>query len=458
MSIERRLVRMELVLKSDGKRPNSKPLRLAFFGLVLFMVVYFARPEDWITGLAAFPVAKITGILIFLALPFALSNIRWHLPPEVLLLCLLVGQLWLTVPFSPVWRGGAFNVMLDFSKVLPVIIIIYGTVRSMNRLRQILFVQGACVAAIAVASIVNRHMSAGRLEGILSSVYGNPNDLAFVIDLSLPLCLALALTTRSFWKRLAWIVVMLAMIYTVFLTASRGGAIALGVAALVCLWQLGVKSRRFHLLLLIPAAALVLWLYGGNAVSKRFDQTNLDSPSNRDNGASESARQRKELLIRSLRMTAQHPLFGVGPGNFEIVSGVWRETHNSYTQVSAEGGIPAFLLYLLLLWRGIHNLREVSKRRKTEKSIRLFSGTLAASLAAYIVGSFFASDAYQMFPYLLIAYIGVLRLIVRRDRTVVSEESKVQPTSAQIEISGWLRNPAALLITQNRRLRSGRLD
>jgi O-antigen ligase len=436
--VERGLESVEQASKSDVKNSNRRePLGFLFFALVLFMVVYFARPQDWIPGLAAIHPVKITAILVLLALVFSFSAIRWHMPQEVIFLSLLLVHLWLTVPFSPVWRGGAFAVTLDFSKVLPLIIVIYATVRSMKRLRWILLVQGASVAAIAMISIVVARGSGERLRGVLSGVYGNSNDLALAIDLSLPLCLAFALTTRSFWKKLAWTIAMLAMVYAVFLTASRGGAIALVVVALVCLWQLGVKSRRLYLLLLVPVAGVVIWLYGGNALRGRFGQTNMDPATNNRTDASESAQQRKELLFQSLKVTAQHPLLGVGPGNFEIVSGVWRVTHNSYSQMSAEGGIPAFLLYVLILWRGIANVRVVSRGSHTRKGIRLFSMALGASLAAYLVGSFFASVAYQVVPYCLVAYTGVLRLIVQRDRTVSSWSPNPHPTPTEVDVTVW---------------------
>ena len=401
------------------------------------MVVYFARLQDWMPGLTDVHLMKITAILLLLALVSSFSTIRWHMPQEVILLSLLLFQLWLTIPFSPVWRGGAFNVTLDFSKVLPLIFVIYAVVRSMKRLRWILFVQSSSVAVIAITSIIVAKGSEGRLAG-LSGVYGNSNELALAIDLSLPLCLAFALTTRSFWKKLAWTIAMLAMVYAVFLTASRGGAIALVVVALVCLWQLGVKSRRFYLLLLVPVAMTVIWLYGGNSLRQRFAQTSMDPDANYPStSASMSAQQRKELFFKSLKVTAQHPLFGVGPGNFAIVSGVWLATHNSYTQMSAEGGIPAFLLYVLILWRGIANIRDVSKCPKTGKRIRLFSMALGASLAAYLIGSVFANVAYQIFPYCLVAYTGVLRLIVQRDRTVSSLSPKPHFKPTEVEATVW---------------------
>lgn len=429
---------MELASKSDMKHSKRRePLGFLFFGLVLFMVVYFARLQDWMPGLVGIHLMKMTAILISLALILSFGTIRWHMPREVILLSLLLFQLWLTIPFSPVWRRGAFDVTLDFSKVLPLIFVIYAAVRSMKRLRWILFVQSSSIAAVAITSIVVAKGSEGRLAA-LSGVYGNSNELALAIDLSLPLCLAFALTTRSSWVKLAWTIAMLAMVYAVFLTASRGGAIALVVVALVCLWQLGVKSRRFYLLLLVPVAMLVILLYGGNSLRERFEQTTIDPESNyHSTSASMSAQQRKELLFKSLKVTAQHPLFGVGPGNFAIVSGVWLATHNSYTQMSAEGGIPAFLLYVLILWRGIANLRYVSKYPKTGKRIRLFSMALGASLAGYLVGSFFASVAYRLFPYCLVAYTGALRLIVQRDRTVSSWSPIPHPTSTEVEATVW---------------------
>lgn len=431
---------MEQVLVANVKKRNRRePLGFAFFALILFMFVYFARPEDWIPGLLAVPLAKITGILMLLAVVFSLGSIRWQLSWEIVFLGLLVAQLWLAAVFSPVWRGGAVDVMLDFSKVLPVVLAIYVAVRSIKRLHWVLLVQAGSVAAIAVASVANRHTSNGRLRGVLSGVYGNSNDLALVIDLCIPICLVLALTTRSYLQRLAWSVAMLAMIYAVLLTASRAGALSLAVLVLVCLWQFGVKSRRFYLLLFVPLAVVVISLYGGHSLRERFEQTSLDSESNAPpTEASLSSQERKELLFKSMRVTGEHPFFGVGTGNFQVISGMWRVSHNTYTQISAEGGIPAFILYMLILWRGILNLAYIRRYSKMGKRNRLFSMALEASLAAYLLGSFFAAFAYELFPYCLIAYTGALRFIVQRERAVARRAAQPALPQFQTEVTAWL--------------------
>src|SRR5215469_9087637 len=426
---------MDQGLKSIAKRSNLRePLAFAYVGLILFMVVYFVRPEDWIPGLIGIPLAKITGILIFLAMFFPFLQIRWHMPQEIMFLTLLVAELWVAAFFSPVWRAGAASVMVDFSKILPLVFVMYAAVRSMTRLRWLFFVQAASVTTIAIASIISRQTIGGRLEGVLQGIYRDPNDLAVIIDLALPLCLALALTSGSFWKKLAWIAMMIAMIYAVFLTASRAGAIAFAVAALMCVWNLGVKRRRMSLILLIPIIVMVFWLYAGSPLRARFEQGTTDPATrNESSAAYASSQSRLQLLIQSLKVTAQHPLLGVGPGNFEIVSGMWHVTPNTYTQMSAEGGVPAFLLYMLIFWRALSNLRAINKTAKTTTGIRLFSMALEASLAAYLVGSFFLTCGYELFPYCLVAYTSALFLIARRYRLVSNQVERLHAGTAPAE-------------------------
>ena len=143
------------------------------------------------------------------------------------------------------------------------------------------------------------------------------------------------------------------------------------------------------------------------------------------------------MLIESLEVTGEHPLLGIGPGNFPIISGSWRVTHNAYTQMSAEGGIPAFLLYVLILWRAIANVRAVRNYRSAGKEARLFSMALEASLFAYLVGSFFASVAYLLFPYCLVAYSTGLRLSVKGVRQKQDLTVKSQLPPPEVETAIW---------------------
>lgn len=72
--------------------------------------------------------------------------------------------------------------------------------------------------------------------------------------------------------------------------------------------------------------------------------------------ASGSTENRTELLKESIILTLKHPLLGVGPGMFGTAAAgdsadrraavAYRQTHNGYTQLSSEAGLPALALML----------------------------------------------------------------------------------------------------------------
>jgi hypothetical protein len=426
-------------VSAQGHTSRRKPLFGVYFALVLFMAVYFARPEDWVPGLSNVPLAKITGFLVLLALVFSLRHIRKRLPREVIYLALLLGQLFLASVLSPVWRGGAFNTMWDFTKVLPIIIVMALVVKTIKQLRWLILIQSASVATIATITIWTGHQFRGRLEGALNGIYGNANDLAIAIAVTAPLCLYFLFRSRSKLGKAVWALAILVMVYAVFLTVSRSGLIALVAATAICLWEFAIRGRRRYMLVAALVAAIAFWIYAGSGVSSRFnaaaDSTNADQAS-----AYESAQQRRELLIQSLRITAEYPLFGIGPGNFPIVSGNWHVTHNSYTQMSSEGGVPALVLYLMIVWRGFSNLAATKRLSRSSEERRILAGALRASLMAFVFGSFFASEAYLFFPYFFVAYTTALygisaREAIEKRARDKAEESRHKAPETQNELA-----------------------
>jgi O-antigen ligase len=389
----------------------------AYFWLVLFFLVYCGRPEDWIPGLSFIPLAKIAGVFALLAFGWSVGGTRRNLPREIIYLILLFVQLWLGVPLSPVWRGGAFYRTLDFSKVLVIMLVMTVAVTTLSRLRRLIFVQTACVSTIAVVTLIKGHFYLGRLEGVLSGDYANPNDLALVLVLTLPFCLAFLMRTTSFWRKAIWIVAGLVIVYVVLLTGSRAGLLGLLVNGGICLWEFGIKQRRPLFLFLTGGVGLAIILLAGNTVKDRFNAMWLDAPPNTvaERMAYGSAMNRRELFSKSLAITADHPLFGIGVGNFVSISGNWHDQHNSYTQMSSEGGLPAMILYLLILWRAFRNLRDTKKIASVRSEEALFATALVASLGGFLVGSWFASVAYQFFPYLLVGYTSTLVALVKKN-------------------------------------------
>jgi O-antigen ligase len=100
--------------------------------------------------------------------------------------------------------------------------------------------------------------------------------------------------------------------------------------------------------------------------------------------------------------------------NYAIYSNREKATHNAYTQVSVELGLPALLAYLTFLITTVKRLRVTSrasvglKRRPPHFYLAL---GLEASLLGYMVTSFFASVAFLWYVYYVVAYAIVLTRI-----------------------------------------------
>ena len=395
------------------------PLGGAFFWLSAFYIVYCTRPEDWIPGLGYLPLAKITGVLALLALFTSIGRTKRKfrdLPRESNYLLAMIGVLLLSALLSPVWKGGALKVTLDFAKVWIVWILTFMLVTDFAKLRRVIYIQSASVAVISVVSIIlGRHQA--RLEGALGGIYSNPNDLALAIVLTLPFCLAFLLTAKGAIVRVSWTVAILIMGLCLFKTASRAGFISLVVSGAVCLWHFGVKGRRFYLVVVTGLAAIVLLIVAGRPMFDRMAAIGGNVNNQEDARAYGSYEERKYLMNKALEGVGRYPILGVGARNFESYSGTWREVHMTYLQIAVEGGIPSLVLYLLFYAAGFSNLRKLRRRKDLTGPTILFVGALHSSLIGFMIGSLFAPVAYQFFAYFSVAYTSALLAMVQEDES-----------------------------------------
>jgi O-Antigen ligase len=393
-----------------GREGTRSPL--AYNALLLFTFLYYTRPEDVIPGMSVIPLEKIIGGIALIALVSTLASgrIKKKFPLELKLMLVLFVHLIVSIPFA-YWRGGAFSVVFGaVIKTVTVSSLVTLIVDDFVQLRRLLWVQGASLVVTTMASIAIHHTQSGRLIGALGGIFENPNDLAINIAINLPLCVAFALVTRAGAKTAVWTVGILAMLLGVVLTYSRSGLLAMAVAVVVCLWEFGIRGKRYYLI----AGAILLGVVGvGVIVATPHYMTRIESifrgniEGAGDHGSWEA---RRELLLDSVQEAIHHPVFGIGAGNFGAATLTWRVTHNSYTELAAEGGFPALFLYLAILYLAFRNLRRVRLLSYYQENpeIRVFTGALGASLIAFTVGSFFASFEYELFPYFMVGYTSVL--------------------------------------------------
>jgi O-antigen ligase len=403
-----------------GRRTIARvvdPTKSAFFWLGAFFVVYCARPEDWIPGLKYLPLAKITAILAMWALFNNLGRTKRtykDFPREGKLLLALTALLYVSGFLSPVWKGGAVSRATDYSKVFIAWGLIFLLITTFDRLRRIIFIQAASVAVISAVSIIKGH-GHPRLAGVIGGIYGNPNDLAFAIVLSLPFALAFMVTTKNALGKAIWLFGILTMMTALFMTASRAGLIDLIFMGTVMLWHFGIRGRRFYLIVAAGFVSILLMIVAGGKLYDRYAALSGDSST--EESAYGSYVARKYLMLRALDGIENYPVFGIGIDNFYTYSLVWHPVHMTYLQICVEGGIPAMILYLMFFGRGFRNLRILRKTKGLDEHTVLFVGALHSSLVGYAVGALFAPEAYQFFPYFAVAFTAaLLQTVKERER------------------------------------------
>jgi O-antigen ligase len=123
--------------------------------------------------------------------------------------------------------------------------------------------------------------------------------------------------------------------------------------------------------------------------------------------ALQSAAQRRVLFLEALKLTVQHPIFGVGPGMFKVASNPpgtnrlgWKETHNTYAQISSELGIPALVFFLACLWHCLKTSYLCYRRfaaQPAQSDLSSVAQCLFLCLVVFVVGAVFTNLAYDFF-------------------------------------------------------------
>lgn len=399
--------------------PMRRAHALSFAGLLLFTAVVYFRPQEWVPGLLgfrsiAFWLATLT-LAVFLPTQLGLEGTLTARPREVNLVLLLLVAGLLSVPLSiePAVAWGSF---LDFAKVVTMFVVMVNVVRTVPRLRAMFwlaFIVSVVLSVKALSDYASGQLNPGRdrIEGaIVGGIFENPNDLALHLVTMIPIALGLLFVARGVLKKALYAAVACLMLLAVVVTFSRGGLVGLGCATFVLMWKLKPRNRSLVVVGFVLAALAFIAVAPSGVVS-RFGGD--------DGGSAES---RQALLIRSIIVSLRHPILGVGMDNFHVLSLREQVSHNAYTQVSAEMGMAALLLYVLFMWSSLKRMRrieqETAERKKAER-VHYMAVALQASLVGYMVCSFFASVAYLWYVYYLVGYALCLHRLYEAEGVAV---------------------------------------
>lgn len=339
--------------------------------------------------------------------------------PAILLAAFMVWLL-LVSPFSS-WKGGTVELLTDsFKTEFSMLFMVAGLVMTWRELQWVASCIALC-AGINVLAAMKYGVTWG--EGArFSLTFGtlqNPNDMATHMLLVAPFALLVLLNLRGLnLKSLACVAALIGTLIIVVKTGSRSALLTIVVMVIFIF----VKARGGQRLLIAGSTMLACFLtvvVAPDMLYKRFLSIVEFTPDMMDSdemaGALGSSEARKSLLKQSLWATLKHPITGVGPGQFATYeadvakiagrrSG-WQVTHNSYTEVSSEAGIPAFLFFTGSILSSLFLLNRIYRRAFEDPSflpIRNFAFCLMLSMTGFASSIFFASMAYRYYLSVLV--------------------------------------------------------
>lgn len=405
--------------------------RRPFVGLIVFSWLAYMRVQDLTWGFArtfrwSYTIALVTFAGFFLG-----EKRRLFLPDlRCYIMILMVALVGIGILLSHNPDPVQIKRFFEFGKIVIIALFTSTVVRTREHLRVLIWVIAGSFAFYGVKSGVWGILTGGQtaiLRGPGGMLQDN-NDFSLALCMAVPILLHVGLSEKNELLRRAFLVSVPLTVITVGLTQSRGGFLALAGTLGVLTWRSRNRVAAISLMVLVGLSALVL------APQEYKDRIY----SIKDYEEDSSAQARFRAWAVASRMALDNPFFGVGLAKFRqhyldyephptplqlSGKGVY-VAHNSYLQIWAEVGTPAFALYLLLIgmtfWT-IWRVRAEARRRYFSSWIIHYATMFEAALVAFIIGSTFLNRAHFDLFYHFVAIVMVYGYIAKeemRDETL----------------------------------------
>lgn len=392
---------------SSGDRTK----RVQLSSVVIFLVVYFlfGRVQESLSILVPLRLTLLTCIF-FASVVF----VRKGLSAKVL------NCLWLSATFR--WFccflviivvGLPFSIYQYSSLVhfLEIFLMIYSTyilalnvvIVQSSQFNSVVFSVVSSMFILSLVSIFSPRYVGGRVTAVYAY---DPNDFALYLIMACSLVLPAVRHLRRFARISSYFVFALCLV-SIYLTFSRGGALAL-LAVVLCGFNFNWKNIVLRVVLLAIVVGLGMLFVDSTSLGRFSSLGSLENDYN-----IHAQEGRVAVWMRGLTIVLDNPLFGVGLASFRNAEatlhegGKWSDAHNSFIQVASELGIPGLFVFIRMLYSAYILAKPVCSSDWLGKGIRL-------ALVAYVVGGFFLSWAYHFVLYFIIG------LAMVRERMIVT--------------------------------------
>jgi probable O-glycosylation ligase (exosortase A-associated) len=405
---------LDFALKTDDSP-------LAYRALMAFLFILLISPQSIFPVLAPLRLAMLAVAVAVIA--HIAGRLRYGRPVmvftrETVIVIWLLGWAILTVPFS-LWPGGSISFLLEFYlKTLVLFWLLGNIINTLPRLRTMTW--GLCLMSVPIALTgVKNYLAgvfiegSGRVDGYSAPLTGNPNDLALMLNLLIPVCIALLLSNKRPVIRLVLTAIIALNVLAVFMTFSRAGFLTLAVILMAYTWMLRKRPERRWVYLVLFIVMVAIPFAPSNYVNRINTITNIEDDQ------SGSAQVRWSDMALATKYVVKHPIAGAGLGMNIVAMDQERGSygtaiHNVYLQYAVELGLPGLILFVLLLKTSIKNVSTIQKQllqdHKPAEIFYLAEG-IRISLIAFAVAAMFHPVGYHFYFYIIAGLSAAIKTI-----------------------------------------------
>jgi O-Antigen ligase len=385
---------------------------VGFYAVLAFVYCYVSRILD--ITIPTFRIPLILGLFYTSAAALSMRLLAFLNYPAGKALTGFFLWMLLAFPFS-VWRGGSVETITNSIRAMLVVIGIVALVVTVDYLFKMMH---AIAYAAMTAGLISFYVGVeqfGRLE-LEQGILADPNFMAMALLVGLPFLVMKGYNSSNMFVKAIMYACVIPVLIAVARTGSRSGMLTVIGMVMLLFYRMAGRGKLMIGTVTL-AAALITPLVISDQLRDRY-MTWFEAKSESTESAAGSTKARSYLFWRSLELTIRNPIVGVGPGMFPVaenddslanlgVKGTWHTTHNTYTQVSSENGIPALLFYVFAFgsaWMIPRRLLKAIPRDATgdKKKIRAAALALEISLTSFAINATFLSMAYMSIPFILI--------------------------------------------------------
>lgn len=399
-------------------------LKYPFFGLLMYMVIYYLRPGERIPGLGVLRLELVFGIFL-LGMVIIIDALRGRgirFPKDHISLSILVfiGIMATSTVFSE-WVTQSYDAVIRFIKIFVFYYFFVVVVNSKKRFQIVMWAVVLFTSLVGIEATVNYFMGnyvfdqgIMRAEGQTS--YGrNFNGLAMYMATTIPLLFYLMMRNRKLPIWGICLALMGGCILTLMITGSRSGLLCLVTVITAFVW---FSRRRLVYLIIVLMAALSIWVVLPDQYRTRYSTMT-------EGEIDDSTRGRINAWRAGMEMFLEKPIFGVGPTVFSAAyfdrQGVWLASHSLYVELIATLGIvgtACWFLFLLLVIKKLRFMNRLGRMRNNDgKDFEIYSRAVYSIIAGLLVAGIFGHIVYRDTWFIMAAMTVALGNILGKENT-----------------------------------------